>query len=384
MTEPKLRFHDENGNGYPKWVFYSISSIGDVITGSTPSTTDSSNYGDEYLFVSPADLGKSKYIEDSIKRLSAKGFAQTRQIPKGSILATCIGSTIGKIGIAGRLLATNQQINSIVVSSKHNSDFVYYALDKAFPSFMENVGKQAVPILSKSVFQSLGFNIPCLEEENKIGSFLSVVDEKIALKQKKYDALQEAKKGLLQKIFSQEIRFRKDDGGEYPEWNLKYLGDISRIRTGKLDVNAQNPNGKYRFYTCDKDFYMIDEYAFDTEAILISGNGSRVGHIHYFKGKFNAYQRTYVIDDFKDNVFYIKAYLERYLSDVIRKEKKAGNIPYIVLPMLSRFEIMLPSLDEQQKIADFLSTFDEKIEIAKNELDCWKTIKKGLLQQMFC
>ena len=73
-------------------------------------------------------------------------------------------------------------------------------------------------------------------------------------------------------------------------------------------------NGQYRFYTCAKDYYYIDKYAFDTEALLISGNGAYVGYIHYYKGKFNAYQRTYVLDQFTENIQYIKVYLDEFLS----------------------------------------------------------------------
>ncbi len=95
-----VRFTRVDGNDYPEWIIKQISEVGNVITGSTPSTRDEENYGGEERFCAPGDLGKGKYIDDTEKKVSRKGFQKGRIIPPGSILATCIGSTIGKIGIA--------------------------------------------------------------------------------------------------------------------------------------------------------------------------------------------------------------------------------------------------------------------------------------------
>ncbi|MFZ9181371.1 MAG: restriction endonuclease subunit S [Rickettsiales bacterium] len=162
------------------------------------------------------------------------------------------------------------------------------------------------------------------------------------------------------------------------------IGNLCKITTGKLDANAMVENGQYRFYTCAKDYYFIDKYAFDTEALLISGNGANVGYIHYYKGKFNAYQRTYVLDQFTQDIFFIKYYLERNLSKRIATEKKDGNTPYIVLSSISEMAVMLPKdKKEQQKIADCLSSLDELIETEDKKLEALQRHKKGLMQELF-
>ena len=122
-------------------------------------------------------------------------------------------------------------------------------------------------------------------------------------------------------------------------WEIKKLGEVCTIQTGKLDANAKVEDGAYPFYTCDSQPYRIDTYAFDDEAILISGNGSQVGHVNYYKGKFNAYQRTYVLTNFSsfDIPFLIK-YLKGYLRGYIWDNKKGGCIPYITLPILKNFQ----------------------------------------------
>lgn len=137
------------------------------------------------------------------------------------------------------------------------------------------------------------------------------------------------------------------------------LGDMCNIRTGKLNANAQEENGIYPFFTCDAQPFKINEYAFDTEAIIISGNGSQVGHINYYKGKFNAYQRTYVLDSFTGaELFYILHYMRCTIKPYIIKKSKKGSVPYITLPMLTDFLIPVPPLSEQKRIVSILDRFE--------------------------
>nr|WRE11918.1 restriction endonuclease subunit S [Helicobacter pylori] len=141
-------------------------------------------------------------------------------------------------------------------------------------------------------------------------------------------------------------------------WQRVRLGDICEITTGSLNANEMVHYGKYRFYTCAKEYYFIDKYAFDTEAILISGNGAYVGYVHYYKGKFNAYQRTYVLDNFSEHIIFIKYFLTMFLQSHIQTNKNEGNTPYIVMATLKDFEILLPPLNEQIAIANILSDVD--------------------------
>lgn len=139
------------------------------------------------------------------------------------------------------------------------------------------------------------------------------------------------------------------------------LGDICDIRTGKLNANAMVEDGEYPFFTCDATPYRIDKYAFDTDAILISGNGSQVGHLHKYKGKFNAYQRTYVLDNFDDALTkdFLYHFLGAYLKPYILVNCKKGSVPYITLPMLQNFRIPVPPIGVQGEIVRILDNFTE-------------------------
>ena len=222
--------------------------------------------------------------------------------------------------------------------------------------------------------------LPPINEQRNIAELLSLCDDSIDNLNKLLEKKELYKKAVMKKILSGEIRF----DGFTDEWKTKKLSSISKtIKTGKLDANAMEENGKYRFYTCAKEYYKINDYAFDGEALLISGNGAYVGYVHYYKGKFNAYQRTYVLMDFTENIMYIKYYLDMYLKYRIKKEKNEGNTPYIVLSTLTDMEIKVPSIKEQIKITELISNIDDQIDNLKKQLNLCKLQKKGLMQKLF-
>ena len=232
--------------------------------------------------------------------------------------------------------------------------------------------------ISKTNLSNLQIPLPSLKEQEKIAEILTTWDEAITKQTELLRAKELQKKALMQKLLSGEVRFN----GFSDEWEEVRLGEICKITTGKLNANAMVENGQYTFFTCARETYKINEFAFDTEALLVSGNGANVGYIHYFNGKFNAYQRTYVLDSFKHNIFLIKYLLDKYLSLQISREKNEGNTPYITLPTLTKMKLKLPSLPEQQKIAEVLSLADDEINLLKNELEELKLQKKVLMQKL--
>ena len=142
---------------------------------------------------------------------------------------------------------------------------------------------------------------------------------------------------------------------------MKTLGDVvSTVKTGKLNANAMVSDGQYPFFTCDAKPYRIDTFAFDTEAIIVSGNGSQVGHINYYNGKFNAYQRTYILADCSNDVTinFLLTYLRAYLRPYIIQHSKKGSVPYITKPMLEGFKVPVPSKARQAQITETLNKFD--------------------------
>jgi len=161
------------------------------------------------------------------------------------------------------------------------------------------------------------------------------------------------------------------------------LGDICQITTGKLDANAQVDNGIYPFFTCAEQPFKIDSFAFDTEALLISGNGANLGYINYYKGKFNAYQRTYVLDLFSENIQYIKWALKVLLPKRIAIEKSSSNTPYIVLSTLTDLRLPIPCKSKQSFIANLMQSLERKLSNQIAQYDSYNYLKQYLLRQMF-
>ena len=198
-TQPRLRFLEFRDAG--EWEDQSIGNIGKVVTGSTPSTAQPAFYGGGIPFVSPADISDMRFVDQTKTTLTQEGYAQTRPIRAGSVLFVCIGSTIGKVAQNIHDCATNQQINAIIPNSKHSEGFVYFALSLASERIALLAGRQAVPIINKSLFSSVRILVPKLPEQHRIASFLSSIETLLTDENQSLELLKAHKKGLMQQIF---------------------------------------------------------------------------------------------------------------------------------------------------------------------------------------
>jgi type I restriction enzyme S subunit len=151
--------------------------------------------------VSPADISELRYVDETRTTLTAAGFEKTRPIRAGSVLFVCIGSTIGKIAQNVRDCATNQQINAVIPNAKHSDGFVYFALSNASDRIALLAGRQAVPIINKSLFSSVRLLVPSLPEQQRIADCLTSLDDLIAAEIGKLDTLKTHKRGLMQQLF---------------------------------------------------------------------------------------------------------------------------------------------------------------------------------------
>ena len=227
--------------------------------------------------------------------------------------------------------------------------------------------------IKDDVFFDMPIYTPTQNEQEKIATLLSLIDERIATQNKIIEKQQSLIKGIAQHCIKEST-----SGNTYVK-----LGDICQITTGKLDANAQVDNGIYPFFTCAEQPFKIDSFAFDTEALLISGNGANLGYINYYKGKFNAYQRTYVLDLFSENIQYIKWALKVLLPKRIAIEKSSSNTPYIVLSTLTDLRLPIPCKSKQSFIANLMQSLERKLSNQIAQYDSYNYLKQYLLRQMF-
>ena len=169
------------------------------------------------------------------------------------------------------------------------------------------------------------------------------------------------------------------------EWKEYKLGEIASFKTGKLNSNAAVENGEYPFFTCSPITLSIDKYAYNQEAILLAGNNAEGNFsIKYYKGKFNAYQRTYIIES-KEDVCYLK-FLYYSLMLCLQEFKQISqgtSTRFLTAVILNNFEILLPPLDEQKRIASILSSLDDKIDLLNRENATLEAIAETLFRQWF-
>ena len=388
---PKLRFPEFHSTG--EWHKYRLDEIADRITekvGDKELTTLSISAG--IGFVSQAekfsrDISGNQY--ENYIHLRKGDFSynkgNSKKFPQGCIYEL---KEYEEAAVPNAFISFH--LNEDYVSNFYKGYFDNNFHGKQLRRFITS-GARSDGLLNISPSDFFSIILPTPKEkgeQQKIADCLSSLDGLITAEDKKLEALKAHKKGLMKKLFPTEEKtvpeWRFPEFSDSGEWRESVLGRICKTTTGKLDANAMVEKGEYRFYTCAKEYCKIDKYAFDTEALLISGNGANVGYIHYYKGKFNAYQRTYVLDDFQENIHYVKCFLEKNLSNRIETEKNTGNTPYIVLGTLTEMEILLPKdPKEQQKIADCLSTLDTLITVQAEKIETLKAHKKGLMQGLF-
>ena len=371
LNVPPLRFPEFT----EEWQKCIIKDYGEVVTGNTPPTNNAEYYNNgSYLWASPADLGMNKMIVDTKTKLSLGGFKKTRAIPKGGILVTCIGSTIGKMGMAVETMSSNQQINSIIVNEKSNNDFVYYAISCAFPRYLSEVGVQAVPILSKSNFEKLPNYTTSRKEQNKIGYFLNLLDERIATQNKIIEDLKKLKSAISERLF------------KGIEGSTVLLSDICDIVKGK-QINGEYLSESGEYYVMNggtepSGYY--SDYNVDANTISISEGGNSCGYVQFNTSPFWSGGHCYSIQNIADHVDNL--YLYHYLKsneDVIMKLRIGSGLPNIQKKDLTMFKIRVPAIEQQITISTFLSSLERKAEIEERILNVMQKQKLYLLQQMF-
>ncbi len=365
-----------------KWEEIKLGEILNLITkGTTPPkgvgfVDKGINYVKSDAIGYDRKLDKTKIVQ--INAETHQKFKRS-QLAENDILFSMAGIYLGKNALVSKDILpanTNQALAILRLNQeKANPNYVsLYLSQQSMIDFVNNMsGQSAQPNVNFEEIKSIEIKLPPLPEQTAIANALSDMDALIAQTEKLIEKKKAIKQGVMQELL------KPKDG-----WAIKRLGDlVDKVSTGKLDANAMKPDGEYRFYTCAKEYFYIDRYAFDDEALLISGNGANVGYIHYYNGKFNAYQRTYVLIGFQIDVFFLKIYLDRYLADRITTEVSAGNTPYIKMDTITEMVVQYPlALKEQSAISSQLNDIEKEIQIIETKLQKLKHQKQGMMQAL--
>ena len=257
-----------------------------------------------------------------------------------------------------------------------------------------------------SYLENISINLPCLEEQKKIANFLSTVDKKITNLENTITSLENQKKGLLQQIFSQKLRFKDKNGNNYPNWEKKKITDIAITYIGLVTTMTKfyvekgiplirNSDIKENKFIFNEQIFLDENFAKNNSSRqhklndIITVHTGDVGTSAIIDEKLvNSIGFATIVTRIKNFNKYNPKYVCWYLNSPICKSKIYTMITgdgrnNLNMKDFNKLYIPIPYLEEQTKIADFLSAFDRKLENQKAQLEHWKQIKKGLLQQMF-
>lgn len=251
-----------------------------------------------------------------------------------------------------------------------------------------------VPTLNRNDVHDALVYVPNLDEQKKLAAYFNSIDHLITLHQRKLEKLKELRKGVMKKLFSQEVRFKADDGSEFPDWEEKKLGDDVQFINGRAYKQDELLNsGKYlvlrvgNLFTNDSYYYSdleLDNDKYIENGDLIYAWSATFGPRIYYGEKCIYHYHIWKLK-FDENII-SKIFLNYYLLydvEKIKSQRTGGTMVHITKNAMEHRELQFPCLAEQQKIADCLSTLDDVIEKQKATLAAWEELKKGLLQQMF-
>lgn len=298
-------------------------------------------------------------------------------------------STVGQTGITALydesiIAGIAQNIVGLRASEQTAGNFLYYLLtERRNNNKFKQIEMIAVqPSVKVSQMIHLSFKVPSKPEQEKIADFLTAADERIAVGEKKLELLETYKRGVIQKIFSQQIRFKDENGNTYPDWEEKKLGEIARIYQPLTISQSDLTKTGYPVYGANGIIGKYDRFNHENEQIAVTCRGNTCGVINYTQPKSWITGNAMVInmDDSSkaDKKFMYYQLLSQNLNYLI-----TGSGQPQITGDIKQHKVFVPFIKEQQKIADFLTTLDARITAEKSKLTAARQFKKALLQRMF-
>ena len=401
MLVPKLRFKREDGSEYPEWNSKSFSETFSPLNNNTFSRDMLSeigsvcniHYGDILVkYGEVCDIQKESIpkVNDDI------GTGKYDLLQDGDVILadTAEDETVGKateiLNVGTVKVVSGLHTMACRPNEKYAPKYLGYYINS--PTYH----KQLIPFMQGIKVTSIGrknisetvIHFPSdTEEQQKIADFLSAVDEVIAQSEAEVQNLEQQKKAAMQKIFSQEVRFKREDGTDYPEWEETTIGEYCDILDNlrKPITKKDRKAGIYPYYGSTNIQDYVSGYIFDEPLVLL---GEDAAPFMDFRnkpiaqlaiGKYWVNNHAHCLRPHGNVIFFYYSVVHKDIRDYINNPERAK----LNQEDMVKIPILLPYDEEQQKIADFLSAYDEAISYAKQELDKWKELKKGLLQQMF-
>lgn len=408
MNAPKLRFKEFND----EWKTYTVGDITESLKSGLSRLLQHQDIGIPVIRANNIENGKLNYNDLKYWYVNDPQGADTSNylVHKNDILINFINSE-AKMGTAAivanepfrEMIYTTNILKMNTNSLADNYFFYCYTDSKKYKDYIKLITKPAVNQASFTTvdFKKHKITLPTIKEQIKIASFFEEIDKKIQLQQEKMDLLKEQKKGYMQKIFTQELRFKDENNIEFPEWNSKSIKSIAEIIGGGTP-NTQDPslwNGNIpwisssdilqdNYYDINISRYITESAIKNSATHLIPSNSiaivSRVGlgKVAYITKEYCTSQDFQNLINFKENPIFLIHAIALELKRIIAMSQ-GTSIKGITKKELENIHIYLPCIEEQNKIGDFLKAFDIKILNEEEKIELLKSKKKYFMQQMF-
>ena len=393
MSVPALRFKEFSNS----WSEKKLCEISDIKTGPFGSTLHEADYVETGTpIITVEHLGEQGVVHKNLPLVSDEDKIRLKSynLRQGDIVFSRVGSVDRSCLISakengwlfsGRLLRvrlTDVNFCSIFLNQIFKNETVKYRIRSVA------VG-QTMASLNTEILKNFSLVFPTSKpEQTKIANFLTTVDEKITHLTQKHDLLTQYKKGVMQQIFSQELRFKDDNGQDFPEWEEKEVGEVFKVTRGNvlampLVSESKTETHQFPVYSSQTKNMGLSGYYNEhlyENSITWTTDGANAGDVNYRDGKFYC---TNVCGVLISDDGYANACIAAMINAVSRKYVSYVGNPKLMNGVMAKIAIEFPCVKEQTKIANFLNAIDDKITSVQTQLQAVKQYKQGLLQQMF-
>ncbi len=377
---------------------WEVKKLGEVCKLKNGFAFKSNNYQkNDVPVIRISDISSGIVSSEDAVRVEARDDYENYLVETNDILVAMSGATTGKFGIfkSTEKAYQNQRVGKFKILDEKilNNQFLFYQINSLKKQIEKDSYGGAQPNISSVKIEQMEIPLPPLPEQQAIVAKIEELFSQLENGKKELltaqAKLKTYRQSLLNSAFEGRLTNENLKDKELPEgWEVKKLGEVCEIQTGKYDANHAKPNGKYRFYTCAFESMFCDTNRFNGESIILPGNGANVGEVFYYDGEFDAYQRTYVLNGF---LGVLPKFLYHHLLCYWKgrnQDKQFGSATnYIRIGNFTEYEIPVPPLAQQQQIVAILESKlaarDQTEETIKTSLNNCEILRQSILKKAF-
>ena len=373
-----------------KWEKVKLGDICKYVTsGGTPKSSIKEYYEPKQIpWLKTKEVNYCRIYETE-SYISKDGLdnSSAKMIPQNSVIVAMYGQgdTAGRVAINKIPLTTNQACcNLIIDETKACYEFVYYQLVTLYEKMVSLKNGGAQPNLNAAIIKSMEIKLPPLKTQRYIADILSSYDDLIENNQKQIQLLEEAAQRLYKEWFV-DLRFPGHENTKIvdgvPEgWRKFPLEEIAPVVTGKKDANYGDKGGNYPFFTCSQETITAPGYSFDTSAVILAGNGDF--NVKLYRGKFEAYQRTYVLAPFDHSNLFNLYFTVQNNMEALAKGASGSTIKFLTKGMLQKILVLTADKKILDKFNDYEENIQQKVEALKKQVEDLTEIRNRLLPKL--